>query len=128
MHPPVTLACLMITGSNHTHMRAHKQARARYCSARKQTHLSPTCSPSPLAFLFRKEDKYPHNRKKPAPDAFSTVHCFNYMYLLTSLDLFSADCSLICFEWIMKRSLLLLWQYFNALHASTPGNELYACE
>lgn len=47
----------------HSHACTHKQARARYCSAREQTHLSPTCSPSPLAFLFRKEDKYPHNRK-----------------------------------------------------------------
>lgn len=31
----------------------------------------------PWLFLCRKEDKYPHSRKKPAPDAFSTVHCFN---------------------------------------------------
>lgn len=45
-----------------------------------------------LAFLFVGEDKYPHNRKAPALDAFSTVHCFNYMYLLTSQNLFSALC------------------------------------
>lgn len=50
-----------------------------------------------LDLLFLREDKYPHNRKAPALDAFSTVHCFNYMYLLTSQNLFSALCGLFLF-------------------------------
>lgn len=77
----------MITGSNYTHMPAHwhthKQACAQYCTAGKQTHSPPACSPSPSAFfLFRKEDKYPRNRKSLPLMHFqqstASIHVFTY--------------------------------------------------
>lgn len=78
-----------------------QQLHSQACMhAHTHTHTHSREPPSsPLAFLFGREYKYPHNRKRPALDAFSTVHCFNYMYLLTSLNLFSACRSPICFEW-----------------------------
>lgn len=84
----------------HPRARALKQARTQYCTVRKQTlSPSPPARLPPWPFMFRKEDKYPHNRKKWGPIAFLTVHCFDYMYLLTSQDLFSTHWGKICFQW-----------------------------
>lgn len=72
----------MITGSDCTHMPAHTQT-VLYC---RKTNTFPTNPPAccllPWPFLFRKEDKYPHNGKSLPLMHFqqstAPIHVFTY--------------------------------------------------
>lgn len=123
----------MITGSNYTHMPAHWHTHtnklARSTVLQENKHIPhPPARLLPWPFLFRKEDKYPCNRKKPAPDAFSTVHCFNTcIYLRVWIYSLSAAA-----RFVLNGKWKDLWRYCGNI--STPcltsalTNELFACE
>lgn len=75
----------MITGSNYTPMPAHSHTNklAHSTVLQENKHIPhPPARLSPLAFLFRKEDKYPHNRKSLPLMHFqqstASIHVFTY--------------------------------------------------
>lgn len=126
----------MITGSNYTHMPAqshthtHTQTSSHTVLYRRKTNTFPTrlLAFSLGLFLFRKEDKYPHNRKSLPPDAFSTVHCFNTCIYL-QVWIYSLPAAV---RFVLNGKWKDLRRYCGNILtlclASTPTNELYACE